>query len=245
MDFAAIVDQLEGDPGFRARLRAIILSDELLQLPERVARIEEQVARIEERVAEMDARLTERLDALTARLDAFAEATECRFEEVDRRFNEASTERSKLRDDVGILKGSDFEVRIAAHPGRYLSDLLMRPVARDVETFDLSLLSPEDRRQLVRVDLVVAGRAAGAPSSEPELLAAVEVSWRVHLDDLQRAFDRAGLLARVVGGPVLPVAVSKVDPGAAIVERAAELGLALVVDDGGPPRTTGRFRAAA
>ncbi len=259
VDFAAIVDQLEGDPGFRARLRAVILSDELLELPERVARLEERVARLEERVArleervaEMDARLTARLDALTARLDAltarldaFAEQVDRRFEEVDRRFEEASVERGKLRDDIGVLKGRDFEARIAAHPGRYLSDLLVRPVARDVETFDLSPLSGEDRRQLVRADLVVAGRATETPSSETELLAVVEASWRVHVDDLQRAVDRAAILARVAGGPVLPVAVSKVDPGEAIVERAAELGLALLVDDGGPPRTTGRLRAAA
>ena len=244
VDFGAIVDQLEGDPGFRARLRAVILSDELLELPERVARLEERVARLEERVAEMDVRLTARLDALTTRLDALTARLDAFAEQVDRRFEEASIERGKLRDDIGILKGRDFEARIAARPGRYLSDLLVRPVARDVETFDLSPLSAEDRRQLVRADLVVAGRATEPPSSETELLAVVEASWRVHLDDLQRAVDRAGILARVAGGPVLPVAVSKVDPGEVIVERAAELGLALLVDDGGPPRTTGRLRAA-
>jgi len=80
----------------------------------------------------------------------------------------------------------------------------------------------------------VAGREKGAAS---ELLAAVEISWRAHVDDLERACQRAGLLARVTGGAVVPVALSNDDPGPAVVARAMELGVTLLVDDEIEPRT--------
>ncbi len=281
VDFAAIVDQLEADAGFRARLRAVVLSEELLELPERVAALDRHVA-------EIDGRLTGRLDALAEQLAAFAATTERRLEEVDRRFDAvdarfdavdtrldavdrrfdavdarfdavdtrldavdrrfdavdarfdaADRDRSRLHDDLGILKGRDFEEAVAAHPGRYLALVIDRPRARDLETFGRSSLTPEEDLRLLRADLVVAGQAKGSGGAR-ELLATAEVSWRVHVDDLARALDRAGLLARVGGAPVLPVAVSKVDPGAAVVERAVELGVALVTDDGTAPSAPGR-----
>ena len=214
VDFSAIVDKLQADPGFRTRLRAVVLSEELLEAPERIARLEG-------RVAEMDARLTARLDALAARL-------------------------GNVEDGVALLEGSTFEEQVARRPARYLAGVLYRPRAREVESFDLDVLDPDEVRRLVRVDAVVSGRPAaprGGPGGGEELLAAVEVSWRAHRDDLDRASDRAALLARVVGGPVLPVALSKLDPGDAIVEAAEELGVELVVDDGEPPRSRGRVLA--
>ena len=271
VDFAAIVDQLEADAGFRARLRAVVLSDELLEVPERVAALDRHVAEVDahiaevdahiaeidahvaeidarvavtnERLGEVDTRLTARLDALTEQLAAFATATERRFEGIDRRFDAADRDRQRLHDDLGLLKGRGLEEAVAAHPGRYLSNVIGSPRARDVETFDRSALTAEEDFRLVRTDLIVAGKAKGSGGAL-DLFAAVEVSWRAHVDDLERALDRASLLARVADLPVLPVAVSKVDPGDTVVERASELGVALVTDDDSVPRASGRLVVA-
>lgn len=242
LDFSALVDELHADPGFRARLRAVVLSEELLEAPERIARLEG-------RVAEMDARLTARLDALTAAVNALTATVEALTAAVDAltaRLDAMAARLGNVEDGVASLKGSNFEEQVARHPARYLAGVLYRPKAREVESFDLDVLDPDEVRRLVRVDAVVSGRPAaprGGPGGGEELLAAVEVSWRVHRDDLDRASDRAALLARVVGGPVLPVALSKLDPGDAIVEAAEELGVELVVDDGEPPRSRGRVLA--
>ena len=274
MDFSDIVDQLEADPGFRARLRAVVLSEELLEAPGRLARLDE-------RVAELDARLTGRLDALAAavasladrvdaltslgeRMDALTAAVAAQGERMDaltaavaaqgERMDLVAQRLGLVEDSVASLKGSHFEDQVAAHPARYLAAVLDRPRLRPVESFDLEVLEGDEVRRLVRVDAIVSGRPAkgrgrseGATESAigTELLAAIEVSWRVHRDDLVRARDRAALLARSTGSPVLPVALSKVDPGEAVIEAAEELEVELVVDDGEPPRARGRVLAPA
>ncbi len=330
MDFSDIVDQLEADPGFRARLRAVVLSEELLEAPGRLARLDE-------RVAELDARLTGRLDALAAavasladrvdvvaatvasladrvdvvaatvasladrvdvvaatvasladrvdaltslgermdaltaavaaqgeRMDALTAAVAAQGERMDaltaavaaqgERMDLVAQRLGLVGDSVASLKGSHFEDQVAAHPARYLAAVLDRPRLRPVESFDLEVLEGDEVRRLVRVDAIVSGRPAkgrgrseGATESAigTELLAAIEVSWRVHRDDLVRARDRAALLARSTGSPVLPVALSKVDPGEAVIEAAEELEVELVVDDGEPPRARGRVLAPA
>ena len=260
MDFSDIVDQLEADPGFRARLRAVVLSEELLEAPGRLARLDE-------RVAELDARLTGRLDALAAavasladrvdaltslgeRMDALTAAVAAQGERMDL----VAQRLGLVEDSVASLKGSHFEDQVAAHPARYLAAVLDRPRLRPVESFELEVLEGDEVRRLVRVDAIVSGRPAkGRGRSEDatesaigtELLAAIEVSWRVHRDDLVRARDRAALLARSTGSPVLPVALSKVDPGEAVIVSAEELEVELVVDDGEPPRARGRVLAPA
>ena len=274
MDFSDIVDQLEADPGFRARLRAVVLSEELLEAPGRLARLDE-------RVAELDARLTGRLDALAAavasladrvdvltslgeRMDALTAAVAAQGERMDaltaavaaqgERMDVVARRLGLVEDSVASLKGIHFEDQVAAHPARYLGAVLDRPRLRPVESFDLEALEHDEVRRLVRVDAIVSGRPAkgrgrseGATESAigTELLAAIEVSWRVHRDDLDRARDRAALLARITGSPVLPVALSKVDPGEAVIEAAEELEVELVVDDGEPPRARGRVLAPA
>ena len=274
MDFSDIVDQLEADPGFRARLRAVVLSEELLEAPGRLARLDE-------RVAELDARLTGRLDALAAavasladRVDVVAATVASLADRVDaltslgermdaltaavaaqgERMDLVAQRLGLVGDSVASLKGSHFEDQVAAHPARYLAAVLDRPRLRPVESFDLEVLEGDEVRRLVRVDAIVSGRPAkgrgrseGATESAigTELLAAIEVSWRVHRDDLVRARDRAALLARSTGSPVLPVALSKVDPGEAVIEAAEELEVELVVDDGEPPRARGRVLAPA
>ena len=232
MDTVEIIRQLEADAGLRAQLRAVLLSDELLAVPERVARIDERVAEMDARLTARLDSLTTRLDSLTARLDDFAAVTDRRFEEVDRRLG-------ALEDGVGVLKGTDLERRVREQPRRYLRPLLHRAVVVEEAHFDASRLGNGDADELWRVDLAVRGRE---PSSGEELLGAVEAAWRVHVDVLERAARRADHLARLADAPALPVAVSAEDPGAAVTARAEELGVALVVATAPEPVARGRAR---
>ncbi len=50
-DFHDVVRLLEGHPEWRAELRRLILSDELLALPQQMARLTEQVSRLTEQIA--------------------------------------------------------------------------------------------------------------------------------------------------------------------------------------------------
>ena len=103
-DFHDLVRILEEHPQWRAELRRLVLSEELLRLPEelasfraeserRFARLEEALAALAERVDQLAARVDElaqaqrrteeRLEALTARVDSLTERLEALTARVD------------------------------------------------------------------------------------------------------------------------------------------------------------------
>ena len=103
-DFHDLVRILEEHPQWRAELRRLVLSEELLRLPEelasfraeserRFARLEEALAALAERVDQLAARVDElaqaqrrteeRLEALTARVDSLTERLEALTVRVD------------------------------------------------------------------------------------------------------------------------------------------------------------------
>src|SRR5438876_11054405 len=92
-DFRDLVRILEEKPEWRAEMRRLILTDELLALPERVERgfleLTEAAKRHDEQIAEMRAQMDRR----------FAE-TDRRFAETDRRFAELIAETERLRQEV-------------------------------------------------------------------------------------------------------------------------------------------------
>jgi len=114
----------EDRPEWREELRCLLLTDELLRLPELVRELIEAQRRTEERLEA----LTARLDGLTARVDALAEA-QCKTEE---------TVRGLIR-DVGELKGRSLERDYRDRSFAYFGRLVKRP----------HTLSPDEVSELV------------------------------------------------------------------------------------------------
>ena len=79
MEARDIIRQMREDPALADELRAVLLSQELLHLPEVVALQGQTLARLTDRV---DA-LTERMDALTERMDALTERMEALTERME------------------------------------------------------------------------------------------------------------------------------------------------------------------
>jgi predicted transcriptional regulator len=254
----AFLAAVRADEGFRAAVRREVLSAQLLELPERVAemdlrlterldRLAERLDRLTERVAEMDLRLTERLDRLAERLDRLTE----RVAEMDLRLTERLdrlTERldqltaivARHQDDLGQLEGFDLERRVSQRPGGYLTPVLRKATA--IPEPELMDLLSDDAEDVLRADVVARGRLA--VDGEPTL-AVVEVSWRAHGDDLDRALARAQLLARATGQRVLPMTVSQEDPGEAVTSKAGALGVALLLASTSPALVDGTPLRAA
>ncbi len=121
-DFRDLVRILEEKPEWRAEMRRLILTDELLALPERVERgflelteaakrhdeqIAEMRAEMDRRFAETDRRFREliaemdrRFGELIAEMDRRFAETDRRFGETDRRFAELIAETERLRQEV-------------------------------------------------------------------------------------------------------------------------------------------------
>lgn len=242
-DFQSLVRALEKRADWKAELRRLLLTEELLALPQTVHDLSLEVSRLTEQVRELagsHARLTEEVRGLAAshaRLaDSHAQlvqevrdlaASHARLTEEVRALAEevralAAAQR-RAEDRLGRLEGSDLERRYRERAAGLFQQVLTR--IRVVDHQDLGLLlddaleagtlTAQDKAEILRADVVVRGRR-----EQREVYALAEVSAVIGPEDVSRAASRARLLERVVGVPVLAVVAGRqATPEAA---RAAE-----------------------
>ncbi|MCS6924732.1 MAG: DNA-binding protein [Candidatus Binatia bacterium] len=238
-DFHDVIRLLEEHPEWRAELRRVVLTDDLLALPQQVARLTEQVAALataqvqtEARIAELvaaQARTDTQLATLTARVDELAAAqarTEAQLAALTKTVH-------RLSDDVGTLKGDVLELRYGMRGIPSIGRMLRRPhVLSSDEVYELldsavdrGILSLDERDQLAEADLIVSGRDQ---KTGTEVYVVMEVSWGVGPGDVRRAAHRAALLAKI-GIPTFPaVAGREITPEAR--EQAARQGVWQFID---------------
>jgi hypothetical protein len=186
-DFHQIIRLLEEHPEWRADLRRVLLTDDLLTLPAQMARLTEQVTILTERVstlADGQRRLIDEVGMLTERVMTL------------------SNGQWRLINDVGMLKGRDLERTYREKADIFFDGIIEGPhTVPDAELRPLldeavqkKVLSPEERRDVRRADLIVRGK--GLQSGE-NIFLVVEVSWSIYPTDVERAAKRAALLRRL------------------------------------------------
>ncbi len=242
-DFHDLVRLLEAHPEWRAELRRLILSEELLRLPELVRELAEAQARTEERLGRLEEAVTVLAEAQRGTAETvrqLAEAQRRHYEEfaayraeTDRRFAElagaqARTERrlAELIGEVGQLRGRELERRFRERAPAFLGTAGFRRV-RVIPTEELAgqldeleeqgRLSPDERDRLLRTDLIARAVSKTDPERR-EVWLAVEVSTTVDVADIERAARSAEILGRALGVSARPVAA-----GVRILPRARVL----------------------
>ena len=219
-DFGDLLRLLDQHPEWRSELRRHVLTDELLELPALMRQLGERV----DRLAQTQERTAEQLSALTARVDALVEA---------------------LEDTVGGLKGEALELRYARRAGAYFSPLARRLQVLDParladrldDAVDAGQLTAGERTAVLQADVVLSGVRR---EDRSEIYLIVEVSAGIGRHDVERAAQRAGLLAKL-GQPVLPVVAGEwIAPEAE--EQARRAGVWQVLD-GHAVSPTGRQSA--
>ena len=265
-DIADLVKILREQPEWAETLRSVLLSKELLELPEKLAqltaRFEEFVAlqtETNQRVAEQLAQLTEQVAQLTdqvARLSTRLEDFIAEQREINRVFAERltrlETDMAEVKSDtaelkvglrrlegtvgslqgtvgslagtVGRLQGAELERKIHANiAGMVCTPLgIRRPrvlksilAATVPELFDLLDPALDDGRinraqfdSLMQTDIILAAREGNA---QP-VYVAIEISRTVHDEDLDRARERADILAAASGVPALALVIGYIIP---------------------------------
>ncbi|MCS7066127.1 MAG: hypothetical protein NZL85_07630 [Fimbriimonadales bacterium] len=138
----------------------------------------------------------------------------------------------RLERDMAELKGSDreryYRERAGAIFGRYLRRVRLMDFSELYEELDKrDPLTQEELLEISLLDAVVEGRRRSDGSL---VLLAIEASWSVYPDDVQRALARAQILAKR-GYTVYPVVAGKyAEEG--LVEAAQRLGVLVVLDGG-------------
>jgi hypothetical protein len=230
-EFQDLIRLLQERPEWRADLRRLVLTDELLALPELVRelvqaqqRTEGRVGRLEDSVeslrAETERRFQELATAqltLTRRIDDLREAVQTLG---DRTYS--------LTADVGELRGSDLERRYRERPYAYFQRLIRQAHTLSGDELNAMLdravtagqLNDEDVDEIVWADAIVRGRRR---DDDQEVFLVVEASWGVGPYDVQRADKRAKLLAKA-GVITLPVVAGMwVTPDGEVAARATNV----------------------
>jgi len=208
-DFQDLIRLLQARPEWRADLRRVVLTDELLALPEQIARLQVETDRRFHELAEAQRRTEERVAAL-------AEAQNRINEQIAAltRVVYALTEDVRvLKIDVGDLKGDNLERRYREKAPAYFGRLVRRMRVLSAEELaglledavEQGQLTEAEKGEAILTDVVVRGRHQG---SGAEVYLVVEVSWGVGVHDVERAVQRAAVLGKL-GIPALPVVAGK------------------------------------
>ena len=194
------------------------LQRQVAELQRQVAELQRQVAELQRQVAELE-RKVEQLQIEVAELRRDLEQLRI---DMERRFGQVQVRLDQLTTDVAQLKGDNLERRYREHAYSYFGRLIHKSrVIGKQQLFEMldeavehGVLSQGDREQVGWADLVMSGRWI---ADGRQVIVLAEISVLVDLNDVQRAADRAGLLAKL-GTPVVPVVA-----GDSITERAAAM----------------------
>ena len=210
---------LDERPEWRAALRRILLTDEILEMP----RVLGVLAAAQQRTEDGLQRLGARVDSLAeaqkrteARLEELAEAqkrTEARLEELAEAQKRTEARLETLSRDVGDLKGILLEIQHRDRPSHHFRRIILK--ARTVPIEELSELADSavakgrltegEAEEIELADAVIRGRDR---KTREWLHLVVESSWGIGEDDVRRAARRAALLAGT-GAAARPVAAGR------------------------------------
>lgn len=237
-DLQDLTRLLATKPEWLSEVRRLVLTEELLALPEIVRELVEAQRRTDQRIeelAEAQRRTEQRLEELAEaqrrtdqKLAELAEAQRrtdqklAELAEAQRRTEETVRRLVNQMAEVrGQLLESKFRDKAYAYFGRWLRRARAVPFIEVEERLE-DKLTEDDLIELSQTDILVRGRPRLPPVAD-EVWLAVEVSSVVDANDVNRAERRARLLRRA-GLRAVPVAA-----GARVIPEARSLAETLNV----------------
>lgn len=232
-DFIAVLRQ---HPDWRSRVRDEIIGEDMRAMHARFDRLEAALDKTTEDYRYLwDSAAA--LEARTARMELRLDSVDVHLVGIDKRFDGVEARLDRVEGKVGNLEGSDYERRFNAasrlgRPYRRPRVLVIGDVEEILEARDSGTLTDADMTQLAALDFLVRARR-GTAADAVEVYIAFEVSQTVDVIDVQRAAERAALLARAglesaafAGGQAATMNATAL---------ADELGVTLVLDRSSSP----------
>ncbi len=233
-EFEDLLNLLRERPDYLEKLRMLILTKELLELP---IKFEEFRSEVNRRFDEID----KRFDESDRRFEEFRSEVNRRFEEADRRFEEFKNEVNKRfellekgqdeikqRQDrmeeilksheksIQELKGWQLEhkvfLNICSYLGRHIG-LRKCKIKEKSELFDEldkyveeKVISEEEEEDVSELDLIISGMLK---STREEVYVAIEISYKIGDYDIERVMRRREILQKVYKRKVIPILIGK------------------------------------
>ncbi len=237
--FGDFIRVLLSKPEWLEFLRSIILTHELIELPrvfqeflEKEFRpLKEDVSSLKNdvRVLKEDVReLKEKVDKLEKDVDKLKQDVNILKQDV----KILKKDMAYIKGEFGRFKGSDFERKICeryyAYFGRALKKLKkiqmeeILPLLDEAE--EAGLITEDEADEIRRLDLILQGVMK---STGKKVVLAVEVSYSLYGDDLERALRRANFLAALLKEEVIPTLIC-VEAQEELIKEADEKGIYLL-----------------
>ena len=232
-DISDLIRILRDDPAWADAVRSVLLSQELLRLPEEVAALtrafREHAETTNRRLESLEAGQDE-LKQGQAQLQTTVNGLQTTVNGLQTTVNGLQTTVNGMRGELGNLSGSffqqraaNFAVRVArrdfhlretslVHHADHVGDSTLKQMLDDAAEDATRDFNEDDAALVEQADAVIAGKAPDGT----EVYLLVEASITVLKDDIDRAKDRAELLQRAVGATTHALVI-----GEAIADEAA------------------------
>ncbi len=195
-----IVNALKRDPEWLKEVRKLVLTEQLLNLPKR-----------------FDEFIKNEFRPLVRRVDRMEEDVAALRKDVAELKNDMEKLKKivkGLQDDVGSLKGDNFERKVRERAPSYFGRILRRIKTIDYDTLgnildeaiDKGIITEDEKMELLRIDGVLKGKR---PKDGQEMWLVFEASCVVNKEDVERAKRRAIILKRAIGKPVVAVVIGE------------------------------------
>ncbi|MDL1957449.1 MAG: hypothetical protein LWW95_10485 [Candidatus Desulfofervidus auxilii] len=213
LTFADIIRALKEHPEWLEELRKIILTTELIELPKKFEELLENVKKLDKKVdrIEQDVAILKQDVAMLKQDVAY------------------------LKGEFGRFKGREFERTIREKYYAYFGKLLRKsklvnfeeilPLLESAE--DKNLITEEQKLSVLQLDLLVSGELK---PTKKRVFLAVEVSYSLHEEDIERSVERANILAHLLKKEVIPVLVS-VEVKREVEKKSEDKGALLIKTD--------------
>ena len=229
-----LIEILNENPILVEELRSLLLTRELLALPQLLAEFieatDKRFAALESKFAEFIEATDKRFSALESKLADFTEATDKRFAALER--------------DVGYLKGkaleSDLPGRVRArveHLFNIRRTRVVRASTQYIASHDFDdaiydaenshLLTESQRQRILNTDLIVRGRVL---DTDKDAYVAVEASFTADDSDIARASRTASALGKVFPDTDVWAAVYCEDISKEYAQIAEEYGVKVIAN---------------
>lgn len=204
-DFIRVLDE---NPTWRDAVRSRLLTEELLELPDKFARFVEHTEEFRERTEAFMERTEAFMEMAAQRFEAIDrrfEAIDRRFERIEQRLDKVESDIQGIRDDLGPLKAAharNAAVREADLMTEDMGFTLVRKLTYDdigalVRSQDTFGIPRNELFSFRRADLIAEAQDADAQ----RCYLAIEISFTVNGRDTERALRNAELLQRFTRMP--------------------------------------------
>jgi hypothetical protein len=237
--FSDILRALREHPDWLDELRRLILTEELLALPQKfeaflkkefkplkatVERVEGDVSVLKQDVSVL------KQDVAVLKQDVAVLKQDVAVLKQDVAVLKKDV--AYLKGEFGRFKGKDFErtirERYYAYFGRALRKARVIPFEEVLSILDTAEekgeITETEREGLLKLDILISGQIKAL---KKDVILAVEVSYTLYEEDIERACERADILARLFQKEVIPAVVS-CEVKEELERRAEEKGVLLI-----------------